>query len=64
MFMIFSKIDFSNSQRTITGITLFPDEELFIFALYIPSLQQQFPYLRFLLLFEVIILVFSVKLWS
>ena len=29
-----------NSQSTITGITLFPDEDLFILALYFTLLQQ------------------------
>ena len=40
MFMMCTKIDFSNCQSTITGITLFPDEELFILALYFALLQQ------------------------
>ena len=40
MFMICTKIDFSNSQSTITGIALFPDEELFILALYFTLLPQ------------------------
>ena len=40
MFMICTKIEFSTSQSTIPGITLFPDEELFILALYFTLLQQ------------------------
>ena len=40
MFMICTKIDFSTRQSTITGITFFPDEELFILALYFTLLQQ------------------------
>ena len=40
MFMICTKIDFSNSQSNITGIMLFPEEELFILVLYFTLLQQ------------------------
>ena len=63
MFMICTKIDFSNSQSTGTGITLFPDEELFILALFFTALLQQpisIPTFSsaFLFLFS----VFSVKL--
>ena len=52
MSMICTKIEFSNSQSTITGITLFPDEELFILALYFTLLQQpiSIPMFLFLLL--------------
>ena len=38
--MICIKLSFQNSQSTIAGITLFPDEELFILALYFTLLQQ------------------------
>ena len=38
--MICTKIEFSNSQSPITGIKLFPDEELFILAFYFTLLQQ------------------------
>ena len=41
LFIICTKSEFSNSQlSTITGITSFPDEELFILALYFALLQQ------------------------
>ena len=40
MFMICTKIDVSNGRTNITGITLFPDEELFLLALYFTLLQQ------------------------
>ena len=41
MFMICTKIEFSNSQSTrVTGITLFPDEELFILVFFTALLQQ------------------------
>ena len=41
MFIICTKIEFSSSQSTIIGITLFPDEELlFILALYFTLLQH------------------------
>ena len=47
--MIGTKIDFSNSQSTITGITLFPYEELFILALYFtqPSTANLHTYVFF-----------------
>ena len=47
MFTKCTKIWFSNSQSTITGITLFPDEELFILALYFTYVNNQFPYYMF-----------------
>ena len=49
MFIKCTKIEFPNSQSTITGIMLFPDEELFILVLYFTFLQQ--PISNFLLLF-------------
>ena len=66
MSMICTKIEFSNSQSTITGNTLFPDEELFILALYFTLLQQpiSIPMFFFCFLSFIIILVCSVKLRS
>ena len=59
MFIKCPKIEFSNSQSTITGITLFPDEELFILALYFTFLQQPISIRYVSFCFFIIILVFS-----
>ena len=40
MFIKCAKIEFSSSESTVTGITLFSDEELFILALDFTLLQQ------------------------
>ena len=60
--MICTKIQFSNSQSTITGITLFPEEELFILAFFygFNSTTNFDTYVFFC--FFIIILVFSAKL--
>ena len=41
MFMMCAKIEFSTSQRTMTGITLFSDVELSILAVYFNSVKSR-----------------------